>query len=110
MLDKVNWLNLLKEAIIWKKKSFLIGLFSEFIIIIAFIITKNEEIFIYGSGITLAVSFGLGMILSGFMSGNIYRRTAVEDKEERNKRLDRTSALILLGIPSLIALIVYYLF
>ncbi len=50
------------------------------------------------------------MILSGFMSGNIYRRTAVEDKEERNKRLDRTSALILLGIPSLIALIVYYLF
>jgi ABC-type phosphate transport system permease subunit len=50
------------------------------------------------------------MILSGLMSGNVFRRTAVERKNERVKRLSRASTFILLGTPSIVALIIYYFF
>lgn len=89
-------------------KSFVIGLVLEFLVILVSIITKNEKIFIYGTQIIGFGSIAIGIILSGLMSGSIYRRTAVESKDERFKRLDRASIFIILGIPSIITLIIHY--
>lgn len=91
-------------------KSFLIGLLLEVIIIITSIITKNEKIFICGTQILGLGSIGIGAILSGMMGDNIYRKTAVEDRDERFGRLDRTTNFVLLGIPSIVTLIIYYFF
>ena len=89
-------------------KSFVIGLLLEFLVILVSIITRNEKIFTYGTQIIGFGSIGIGIILSGLMSGNIYRRTAVENKNERFKRLNRASIFIMLGTPSIITLIIYY--
>lgn len=90
-------------------KSFLMGLLVEIIIILVSIITKNEKVFSYGTQIIGFGGIGLGVISSGLMSENIYRRTAVEDKHERLERVNMSTNLVLFGIPSIIILIVSYI-
>ena len=91
-------------------KILVVGLLLQLVIILVTIISKNEKIFIHASQIIAFASIGFGMILSGLMSGNVFRRTAVERKNERVKRLSRASTFILLGTPSIVALIIYYFF
>lgn len=88
-------------------RSLLAGFLLEFLVIIAYIITKNKKIFLYGTEFIAFGSIIIGIIISGLLSDNIYRRTAVENKAERFIRLKRTFNLILLGIPSIIILIIY---
>jgi hypothetical protein len=89
-------------------KKLLWGLLAAVLVILVSFITKSERIFIYGTQILGLGSLGLAAISSGLMSDNTYRRTSVENKEERNERLNRAGSLILFGIPSIIALLVYY--
>lgn len=91
-------------------KFFLIGLIIELIIILIYLITKNEKVFTYGTQIIGLGSLGIAALLSGVMSENIYRRTAVENKTERFERVGKSTSIILFGLPSIIALIAYYLF
>ena len=91
-------------------KLFLIGLMIEIIIIIIYLITKNEKVFIYGTQFISLGSLGVAALLSGVMSKNIYRRTATENKDERFERVGKSTRVILFGLPSIIALIIYYVF
>lgn len=91
-------------------KSFLIGLLVETIVILTSIVTRNENVFIYGTQVVGLGSLGVGAITSGLMSDSIYRRTAVEDKSERFERMSRSTSIVLFGVPSIIILIIYYIF
>ena len=91
-------------------KSFLTGLLVSIIIIVISIVTKNEKIFIYGTQLLGFGSIGIGALVSGLMSDNIYRRTAVEDKKERFERMSTSTRLLLFGAPSILVLVIFYIF
>jgi hypothetical protein len=91
------------------KKVFL-GCIVEGIIIIVSLIKKDIDFFTNATGIVALGSIGIAMILSGLVSGNIYRRTAVENSEERNKRISTTETFLLFGLPSILTLIIYFVF
>lgn len=91
-------------------KNLLIGTTINLLILIISFIIKSEKLFIYGTQIMGFGCIGIGAILSGLMSDNIYRRTAVEDETERTQRLMKSSDFILFGVPSIIILIIYYFF
>ncbi|CAH2214328.1 DUF5316 family protein [Tepidibacter aestuarii] len=84
------------------------GFVVECLVIIIYLITRSEKFFIYATSIIGFGSLGIGAIVSGLISDNIYRRTEFESSDERHERLDRTGNLILFGIPSIVILIFYY--
>lgn len=86
------------------------GLIPTVLIIVGSFISKSEKIFIYGTQIIGFGSLGLAALLSGVMSDNIYRRTAVENQKERFQRMNTSTSIILFGSSSVIFLIIYYVF
>lgn len=91
------------------KKIFL-GCIVEVIIIIVSLIKKDVNFFTNATGIVALGSIGIAMILSGLVSGNIYRRTAVENYEDRKKRISNTETFLLFGLPSILSIIIYFVF
>lgn len=91
-------------------KKFFLGCIVEGIIIIISLIIKDMDFFTNATGIVTLGSLGIAMILSGLMSGNIYRRTAVENYEDRKNRISNTETFLLFGLPSILTLIMYYVF
>lgn len=89
-------------------KSFFSGLLLVFLIIITAFVIKNETFFTLSTQIIGYGSIGIGAILSGLLSKNIYRRTSAETKEEGFKRLRISFKFILFGIPSIISFFVFY--
>lgn len=62
-------------------KFLIAGLISMISVLVASFVTKSETVFPYGMKILGVGSIVLGGILSGLMSDNIYRRTAVETEK-----------------------------
>lgn len=89
-------------------KFFIAGLISMIFVLVASFVTKSEAVFLYGMQILGFGSIVLGGIFSGLISDNIYRRTAVETEKESDSRINRAFKLAMFGLPSIVALIIYY--
>ncbi|MDI3481867.1 MAG: hypothetical protein PWQ97_1522 [Tepidanaerobacteraceae bacterium] len=84
-------------------KSFFYGVAVEGIIGIVSLVMKDSGFFMKASGVVGFGSLFISGIVSGFMSENIYRRTAVENAGERRARLDRSGSIFIFSIPGIIS-------
>lgn len=91
-------------------KSFFYGMVVECIIGIISLIMKNSGFFMKASGVVGFGSLIISGIISCFMSENIYRRTAVENAEERRSRLDWSGNIFTFSIPGIIGFLLTYFY
>lgn len=84
-------------------KSFFYGMVVECIIGIVSLIMKDSGFFMKVSGVVGFGSLILSGIISGFLSENIYRRTAVENAEDRRSRLSWSGNIFTFSIPAIIS-------
>ena len=90
--------------------SFLTGLLVEIIIILIFIITRNEKVFIYATHIISFSGLGVAALTIVIKSYFIVRNRLTEVKDYNIKKIDRSVSFITFALPSLIILISYYNF
>ncbi|MGY0373651.1 DUF5316 family protein [Clostridium sp. JNZ J1-5] len=87
----------------------LYGFITDIILFIISITIFEVYLFIKLTAILGIGSLAVSAIISGLLSENIYRRTAVENAEERKKRLKLSTNIFLFSIPSLALFIMFIL-
>lgn len=92
------------------KKSLLTGIVIVLIALIASLVAQDSQMFVGISGGAVIISFAVAALLSGsLVSGKQMRLNfAIENPEERRQRQEKALKFILMGLPNMIAIVIYF--
>jgi len=90
-------------------KFFLMGIALVITAVLVSFIKGDWSIFYKMTGLVAGASLVIGVLLSGaFLRGDRVGRNLSESKNDRTNRYSLTNKILLIGLPNLIVLIVFY--